>query len=866
MIALARWVLRRMLPLDVRDEVLADLDAEFAHTVMPAHTRGRAARWYWRHVIGSVAPAIRMRLRRAARLAGETATDARLAIRFLLRAKGFSLAAVLTLALGIGTTTAMFGVADAVILRPLPYGAPERLVRIWSANPRGIPRNQISPPDFFDWRDQVRGLDSLAGFALLDVTLTASGDPARVPAASATANLAATLGVSPLLGRWFTDVEVAGSGQPVVVITEPLWRQRFSADRSLIGRTVSVDGLPRTVIGVMPAGFQIPGSGERLYLPLADEWRSFPRSARYLGAIGRIAPGIEMDAVRQSLQGVAAHLASTYPDADRGWGITMAPLTDAVLGDVRRPLIILLAAMGAVLAIACANVTSLVLARGVARAPELAVRAAMGASAGRLARMQFVEIAVLAIAGGALAVAQAWWCIQLVPAIRGLGLPLLERVALDWRVLGAAAALTFLCALVTGLWPAWKGSRRHGGGALGSGHRSTATDVRARQTIVAAQIAVSTALVAVGLLLLISLQRLTAVPTGFVADTTLLADMALPSARYGREALGPFYLQFIERARALPGVRVAAAGGPLPLSGQDGLLRFAVTLDGTPAADRNQRAYIRWATPDYFEAMGIRLVAGRDFAASDDARAAPVAVIDTEFARRYFPGVNPIGHRVATPLNRNAAREIVGVVEAVRQSTLDRPAEPHVYIAETQYPSPELTVVIRGDRQPAAIAPDLRAVLRELDPELPLSNVRPLRSLVEDAAAPRRVSAQLLVSFAAAALLLTIVGVYGVMSQIVAQSTRELGIRVALGASEPGIVALTVMRAARMAMVGVAMGTGAAWLAAPMLAGLLYGIAPRDPRVISAAALLMAATALVAAYLPARRLLRLDVVHSLRDS
>jgi ABC-type antimicrobial peptide transport system permease subunit len=221
---------------------------------------------------------------------------------------------------------------------------------------------------------------------------------------------------------------------------------------------------------------------------------------------------------------------------------------------------------------------------------------------------------------------------------------------------------------------------------------------------------------------------------------------------------------------------------------------------------------------------------------------------------------------VATPLNRNAAREIVGVVEAVRQSTLDRPAEPHVYIAETQYPSPELTVVIRGDRQPAAIAPDLRAVLRELDPELPLSNVRALRSLVEDAAAPRRVSAQLLVSFAAAALLLTIVGVYGVMSQIVAQSTRELGIRVALGASEPGIVGLTVMRAARMAMVGVAMGTGAAWLAAPMLAGLLYGIAPRDPRVISAAALLMAATALVAAYLPARRLLRLDVVHSLRDS
>jgi len=866
MIALARWLLRRLLPSDARDDVVADLDAELSHAIAPTRTASQASWWYWRHVIGSIGPAARMRLRRAGRLAADAAADARFAIRFLFRAKGFSLAAMLTLALGIGTTTAMFGVADAVILRPLPYAAPERLLRIWSANPRGIPRNQISPPDFFDWRDQARGFESLAGFSLLDVTVTTGGDPARLPAASATANLAGTLGVSPLVGRWFSDAEAAGSGQPVVVLTEPLWRQRFGADRSLIGRTVSVDGAPRTVIGIMPAAFQIPGSRERLYLPLADEWRTFPRSARYLGAIGRMAPGIEMDAVRQSLQGVAAHLASTYPDADRGWGITIAPLSDAVLGDVRRPLLILLAAMGAVLAIACANVTSLLLARGVARAPELAVRAAVGATAGRLARMQFVEIAVLAIGGGALAVAQAWWCIQLVPAIRGLGLPLLERVALDWRVLGAAAGLTFLCAVVTGLWPAWMGSRRHGSGALGSGHRSTATDVTARQTIVAAQIAVSTALVAIGLLLMVSLQRLTAVPTGFVADTTLLADMALPSARYGRDALAPFYQEFLGRARALPGVRVAAAGGPLPLSGQDGLLRFAVTVDDTPAADRNQRAYIRWATPDYFEAMGIRLVAGRDFAASDDARTVPVAVIDAEFARRYLPGVNPIGHRVRTPLNRNVAREIVGVVEAVRQSTLDRAAEPHIYIAEAQYPSPELTLVIRGDREPAAIAPDLRAVLRQLDPELPLSNVRPLRSLVEDAAAPRRVSAQLLLSFAAAALLLTMVGVYGVMSQIVAQSTRELGIRVALGASAPRIVGLTVRRAARMATLGVAVGTGIAWLAAPMLASLLYGIAPRDPRVIGGAALLMATTALLAAYLPARRLLRLDVVHSLRDS
>ena len=866
MITIARWLLRRLLPSDVRHDVLADLDAELAQAIVPTRTRSQAARWYWGHVIGSVGPALRMRLRRVARLADDAVSDARFAIRFLLRAKGFSLATVLTLALGIGTTTAMFGVADAVILRPLPYAAPDRLLRIWSANPRGIARNQISAADFFDWREQVRGLESLAGFSMLDVTLASGGDPERLPAATATANLAGTLGVSPLLGRWFTDAEVAGSGQPVAILTEPLWRQRFSADSTLIGRTVSVDGVPRTVIGIMPVGFQIPGSHERLYLPLPDGWRVFPRSARYLGAIGRLAPGAAMDAVRSSLQGVANHLASVYPDADRGWGITIAPLTEAVLGDVRRPLLMLLAAMGAVLAIACANVTSLLLARGVARGPELAVRAAVGATAGRLARMQFVEMAMLAIGGGALAVGLAGWCIQLVPAIHGLGLPLLERVALDWRVLGAAAALTVLCAMITGLWPAWIGSRRHVSGALGSGHRSTATDVRVRQTIVAAQIAVSTALVAVGLLLIVSLQRLTAVPTGFVADTTLLADMALPSARYGRDALAPFYLQFLERSRALPGVRVAAAGGPLPLSGLDGLLRFAVTIDGSPAADRSQRAYIRWATPGYFEAMGIRLVAGRDFAAADGPRAAAVAVIDTEFVRRYLAGVNPIGHRVRTPLNSNAAREIVGVVDAVRQSTLDRAAEPHVYVAETQYPSPELTLVIRGDRDAAAFAPDLRAVLRELDPELPLSNVRPLRSLVDDAAAPRRLSAQLLSAFALGALLLTMVGVYGVMAQIVTQSTKELGIRLALGASASRIVGLTVHRAARMAVLGVIIGVIIAWFGAPVLGGLLYGITPRSPWTLAGAALLLVTTAIGAAYLPARRLLRLDVVHSLRDS
>jgi predicted permease len=478
--------------------------------------------------------------------------------------------------------------------------------------------------------------------------------------------------------------------------------------------------------------------------------------------------------------------------------------------------------------------------------------------------MQLVETTLLALAGGALGLGLARWCIQLVPAMRGLGLPLLDRVALDWRVLAAATTLTGICAALTGIWPAWKGSRRQGGEALGGGHRSTATDVKARQAIVAAQIAVSTTLVAVGLLLIASVQRLTAVPTGFVADATLLGDMALPASRYTRDARASFYDRFLERVRALPGVHAAGAGGPLPLSGLDGLLRFGVTIEGMPAADRTQRAYVRWATPDYFDAMGIRLIAGRAFAPSDAPRSAPVAVIDAEFARRYFGDVNPVGRRVRTPLDSNAFREVVGVVEAVRQSTLDRDVEPHLYIAQAQFPSAELTLVVRGDRPAGAIAPDIRAALRELDPELPLSNIRPLRDLVADAVAPRRLSAQLLGAFAMTALVLTLAGVYGVMSQIVVQSTKELGIRLALGATQSRIVGLTVRRAARMAMIGVAAGAVMAWLAAPALGGLLYGITPRNPWTLGGAAIVLLATALVAAYLPARRLLRFDVVHALR--
>jgi putative ABC transport system permease protein len=616
---------------------------------------------------------------------------------------------------------------------------------------------------------------------------------------------------------------------------------------------------------VMPGTFQFPGAAHRVWLPLPDAWRTQSRSARFLGAVGRLRADASLESARDSLQTVARHLAVTYPDNDRGWGVTVDTLRTALLGDVQRPLLILLAAIGAVLLIACANVTSLLLARGVSRSRELAVRAAVGATPGRLVRMQLAEALALAIGGGAAGLALAAWCLQSVQLTSGLGLPLLDRVALDRRAAGAALALSLISALVTGLWPAWKASRKRGGAALESGTRIAGGHLRVRHAIVLVQVAVATMLVAAGALLIGSFQRLTAVPTGFTADRTLLADLALPNARYPRDARNPFFSSVLERVRALPTVTAAGAGGPLPLSGLDGLLRFAVTIDGVdPTPDRLQRAYLRWATPGYFEAMGMELKAGRSFGAADTSTSAPVAIVDTELARRYFGNTPAIGRRIRTPLDRNTWREIVGVVAAVRQSTLDRDVEPHLYVAQAQVPSPDLTLVVRSAGDATALAPDVRRILADADANLPLSNIRPLAELVSGAASRRRIGAVLLSTFAGAAVLLTLVGLYGVVSQVVTQSTREIGVRLALGATEREVIALVVLRAMKVTAGGVAAGVLLAWFATPALEAMLYGVGPRDPATLAGAAAGLTIAAALAAYVPARRILRLDVVNALR--
>jgi putative ABC transport system permease protein len=873
MIRLARRLLACALPADVRAAMLAELDAEYARSIRPSRSAPRAAAWYWMQVAGSIAPALAMRRRRLLRDAAmnpgrwlsEAAQDGRFGARLLARQKGFTAAAVSTLALGIGATTAVFSLVDGVLLRPLPYGDPEQLVRIWSANPRGIARNGIAPPDYFDWRDRSRGFSALAAFASAEATLTGAGDPVQLAGATATANLAPLLGVRPLVGRWFTADETAATPDGVVVIGESLWRERFGGSARIIGAAVHLDGRVRTVVGVMPRTFQFPSADARIWLPLPDAWRAQPRNAHFLGAVGRLEPGVTLEAGRDSLRTVARALEQAYPDSNRGWGITVVSLKDSLVGDVRRPLVVLLAAVAAVLLIACANVAGLMLARGVARSRELAVRAAVGAGAGRLLRQQLVEALLLSALGGAAGLALASWAVAAVGAARGLDVPLLDRVALDGRAVLVTVGVSLLSAAITGLLPAWRASRQDSSAALGGGTRTTGDHVRVRQAIVFAQIAVATALVAAGALLLKSFDRLTAVPSGFNAERTMLADVSLPSARYTRDARAPFFDRALERLRALPGVEAAGAGGPLPLSGQDGLLRFGIVIQGRPSApDRPDRSYLRWATPGYFSAMGIQQRAGRAFNEADHAGSAPVAVIDEELARTFFAGEDPLGRRIRLSNERTTWREIVGIVGAVRQTSLDRSADPHVYVPQAQLPSFSLTLVVRGAGDAATTASGVRDVVRSLDSDLPLSNVRSLDDLVAGSTASRRMSTLLLVLFAAAALALTLVGVYGVASQAVAQSTREIGVRIALGASGSNVVSLVVGRACKISGAGVAAGSVAAWMAAPALGGMVYGVAPRDPATLIVAASVLIATSALGAYLPARSIRRVDVVNALR--
>jgi putative ABC transport system permease protein len=828
----------------------------------------------------------RARQQRARRARGweSLAQDVRIAARGLRRSPGFTLVAVLTLALGIGANAALFSILDAVLLRPLPYASEERVIRVFN-HWEGTARADLSPAEYLDLREQVGSLQALGVYADGWANLTGGDRPERVRAAYLSASLFPVLGVGAVAGRTFTEAEDAPGAAPVVVLGHALWSRRFAADPGVLGREIRVDGEPAIVVGVMPPGFALPGElahGESsdVYLPLRIDRVGIPnRGSHFLQGVARLRPGVTLAGARRELAAVAAGFVRDFPGdypASMGFGTDAVPVRDAVLGQVRPVLLLLMGAVGVVLLIACVNLASLLLARADARRRELAVRRALGAGRGRLVRLLLTESLLLSLAGGAVGLAIGGGLLGLLPLVHAPDLPRLDQVGIDGGALAFTVGVAILTTLLFGLAPALSAASREAEPVLRESGRG-ATIGRARRRVRAALVSGQVALAAVllisaGLLLrsLISLQH---VDPGYRTDGVLTAQLSLPASDYpdDREVV-EFYRTLLQRLRALPGVVSAGAVTSLPLATSLGDLNFRVEGREIPQGDVSPRADWQAVTPGYFETLGMRLVRGRGLEPHDDARAPGVAVINEAVARRYWPGRDPLGQRLL--LGGGAGPgwvTVVGIVADVRHGSLRDEPEPQMYIPHAQFrfwnaggAARSLSLVLRTLGDPMAQSGALRQRVSELDPNLTVSEVRTLSSVRSESVARPRFVTLLLGLFATLAALLAAVGIYGLVAYQVTLRIPEIGIRMALGARASSIVRLVLRQGLVLAVAGLLVGVLGALAATRLLAHLLFGVAALDPVTFLSIPLLLVAVALLASWLPARRAARLDPVTVLR--
>jgi putative ABC transport system permease protein len=800
--------------------------------------------------------------------------DIRYAARRLAHSPGFTALAVVVLALGIGGTATAFGVVDAVLLRPLAYPDAGALVRVFSTR-GGDSRWTASPPDFRDWQSRNRSFIHLAATNSGSFALTGEGAAEQLPGAQATGDLFTVLGVAPLLGRTLTPADDAFGGLDVAVLGFGLWRDRFGGDPKVLGRQIRLDGRSYTVIGVMPAGFDYP-DGAELWLPLRFSAADLvtQRGAHYLDVVGRLRPGVAVAAADRDIGTVAGQLAQTYPHSNAAWGATATSLRDAMVGDVRTPLLIVLVAVGLVLLIACTNVAGLLIVRGLSREREVAIRTALGAHRGRLIRGLLTESAVLAVLGGVGGTLLALWGTATIAHVSGANIPLLDETRLGGGVFGFIGLVTGLTVLIFGILPAWQTAGAAGlGERLRAGSRgTTGARIRTRNILVMTQTALAVLLLVGAGLLVRSFARLRAVDPGFDPRHVLSFGVSLPDGAYprpGQSAL--FYRQLAERLQGLPGVRSAGAVFGLPLTGF-GYSISASAIDGRTLPDEEQEAksvQIRVVTPGYFATLGVPVRRGRGIVPADRPGAPPVIVVNQAAARLLWPGQEPLGHHltVGTRLGVSedqAGGEVVGMIGDLKERGLGRAASPTIYLAHAQFPVGSMSVAVRTTEDPLALIPAARAALAATDPNVPWFRVRSMEQLVSASVAQPRLYALLLAVFALVAVALAGVGLYGVLAQTVVQRSRELGVRMALGATGGNVVGLVVGQAARLAAAGVVVGLLAGLAGARLLTSMLFGVQPRDPATFAAVGLGLFGVALVATFVPARRASRVDPMEALR--
>jgi len=801
--------------------------------------------------------------------------DFRHAMRSLRRSPGFAIGTALTLGLGIGLNTAIFSVFDGVLLRPLPFVEPDQLVRMWSTKAdRGLRFFSVSTADFEDWKAQATSFERMAAFdRQTDLTLTGNTDPEQIQGARVSANAFTLLGVKPALGRLFSaEEDRPGAPAQPLVISNATWRNRFGADSGVLGRVMTLNGKPWTVIGVMPRDFFVPGNPAEVWMPLGSGNVVDDRGNRFLRVLGRLKPGVSIDAARAELLTISRRLEAQYPASNTGWTVTALSLTESVVGEqFKSAVTILLGAVALVLLIACVNVATMVLGRSTARARELAVRAALGAGTGRLGRLLLAEGLLLGAIGGAFGVALAVALVRLLHSLEPPNLPRLELVTVNGSVLALAALLSIGSGLLFGLVPLRRASRAPLTQALREGGRGVAggkSRQRTQRVLVVAEMTLAVLLLSGAGLLIRSLIHLQRVDLGFESRDRLAVRLTLPRDRYaGVEQRAVFYSRLLERARTLPGVRGAAAVSVVPLGGFNTGTVFAVEGRPLPDPASTPDADVRAATPGYFRLMGIPLLAGRDFTERDDSASALVAVISTTTAQRYWPDGNPLGARIRIGnVERGPLAEVVGVVGDVRHLSLEAPEHrPMIYFPQRSTGSPSMTIVLAASGDPAALTAPIRREVIALDPGLPLSSVRVMDDVVADAFTQRRFNVIVLGLFALAALVLAGIGLYGVMAYAVSQRNHELGVRLALGAQRGAVVRMVLGESLRLVLGGVVLGLGGALLLNGLLSTMLFEVKPNDPMALAGASALLVGIALLGSFLPARRAARVDPLTTLRE-
>lgn len=868
-----RWralIHKRTVEQELDNELQFHLDKDIAENIKSGMT-AEDARYEALRAFGGIEKSKEeARDARGVRVIENILEDARYSLRLLTKSPAFTFVVLLTLALGIGANTAIFSFANGILLRPLPYPQSDRLVVLdETALKRGVNSMSVSYPNYLDWQQQNTVFEGIgACYGTSRFALSGTGQPEELRGSYISHGLLEVLRVTPILGRTFTEAEDIDGQDGVVILGYDLWQRRFGGQPNILGQKILFNNFPRTVVGVMPPGFKFPEVSE-LWAPLALTTKTFTRTDHGLSSIARLKDNVTVEQAQAEMNVIASRIEQENPVTNEGLGVSVKTLHQNLSGDYRQALLILLGVVGCVLLVACVNVANLMLARASARQKEVALRSALGASRWRVIQQLLIESLILAAGGGILGLVLSVWALRVLLQSIPIKLPFWMNFSLDFRVLGFTAAVTMLTGLIFGVVPALQSSRVDLNDALKEGGRGSGNAVRgrSRSLLVVTEIALSLVLLVGAGLMIRSFLRLRSVDVGVNPRGVMTAMIILPRMKYSE---GPqraaFFKQLVERVKAIPGVAGAGATGTLPLGGM--FWGRSLTVEGFPVMSVGQAPMIQHTvvTPGYFQTMGIPMLYGRDFTDADAKGATLVTIIDERLARKYWPNEIPLGKRVrfGPPEDNEPWHTIIGVVSAVRHQRMQEDTAESVYLPHLQIPTSGMALVVRATSDAGSVVPAIRSAVSGLDPDIPVNEVAPMEKVIAESIWQPRLYAALFAVFAAGALILAVIGIYGVMAYLVVTRTHEIGVRMALGATARDVFKFIVGRGMKLTVIGVLLGVGGAYGLTRLMRGLLFNTSTTDPLVFVLISLLLTLVAFLACYIPARRATKVDPLVALR--